>query len=382
MYDGMIYLMINVVSIQFYLFGIGYIYKLSGVLDMYIAAEAIRNMDRASLILPYALIMTAVGLKCALMPLFSWLPKAHGTPGAPSSVSAILSGLHIKSAVYLFIRVQRLFSEAAFQEFFIVLGIITGIAGFIMALSQSDIKRILAFSTISQVGLIIIGLNVPDTYTFTGSLYHIVNHALFKTALFLSAGIIIKIYGTRDINKIRGLFRRSPLLGTVTIMAIFGITGVPLFNGSISKFFIVSGTNWLLSGVIFFINLGTITLFIRYATMLFGQAEAIPNQEKIDIFQQAAVSILGAMCFIAGILGEEFINLLFNVRLSVDPAGFLEKAALFGGSLIAGFLLFKYYVPKSVLLKCINTIDLGFRGICVCIGVFFALLLTALRFFK
>ena len=221
MYDGMIYLMINVVVIQFFLFGIGYVYKLTGTLDMNRAAAALENINRSSQILPYALIMTAVSLKCAFIPLSSWLPKAHGTPGAPSSVSAILSGLHIKSGVYLFIRVQDIFSSVAMPEFFLAIGIITGIIGFLNALAQTDIKLILAYHTISQIGLIVIGLNISDTYTFTGGLYHIINHTFFKSALFLSAGMIAHIYGTRDINKIRGVFRRSPLIGAVTVMAVF-----------------------------------------------------------------------------------------------------------------------------------------------------------------
>ena len=396
MYDGMVYLMINVVVIQFYLFGLGYLYKLTGALDIDMVGEAAKTLDRSSLILPYALIMTAVSLKCAFIPLYSWLPRAHGTPGAPSSVSAILSGLHIKGGLYLFIRFQTLFSDAALPEFFIVVGIITGIGGFVKALSQSDIKRILAFSTISQIGLITIGLNIADTYTFTGSLYHIFNHSMFKSALFLSAGMISHVYGTRNIDKIRGLFRVNPMVGSATIMAIFGITGVPMFNGSISKYFMVSGTNWLVSAAIIFINLGTITVFIRYSMMLFGQPEVKSkavhtavyqndrrkvDRRRVDSFRQISVFLLGVLCFISGIFGEDFIQLLFNIQVSVDPAGFLEKAALFGGSLIAGLLIVKYYVPESTLLKRINAADLNFRGMCISIGVFFAVILITLNVF-
>ena len=381
MYDGMVYLMVNVVVVQFYLFGIGYIYKLTGVLDISRAGEILQTLDKSQLVLPYALIITTIALKCAFMPLYSWLPRAHGSPGAPSSVSAILSGLHIKCGLYLFIRVQELFGPASQANFFLVIGIITGVAGFMMALSQTDIKKILAFSTISQVGLITIGLNVADTYTFTGSLYHIVNHSLFKMALFLSAGIIINIYGTRDINKIRGLFKKSPLIAVVTIMAIFGITGVPMFNGSISKYFIVSGTNWIVTAAIIFINLGTVTLFIRYSMILFGKPEGIPENIKIDEFQKAAVTILGALCFITGIFGEEFIQLLFNLTVSVDTADFLQKAGLFAGSLVCGFLIFKYYVPKSKFIGKIGNIDPGFRGICISIGLFFALILITSSYF-
>ena len=241
MYDGMVYLMINIIAMQFYLFGTGYIYKLTGTLDMAAAAEAIALLDKASLVLPVALVMTGVSLKCALMPLFSWLPKAHGTPGAPSAVSAILSGLHIKSGVFLFIRYQAIFAQVDMSGFFLAAGIITGLAGALFALSQTDVKLMLAYSTISQVGLIMIGLNVPEVHAYTGSVYHIFNHALFKSALFLCAGALTHAYGTRDVGQIRGVLKRYPLVGVASIMAILGIIGTPFFNGSISKYFITSG---------------------------------------------------------------------------------------------------------------------------------------------
>jgi len=314
------------------------------------------------------------------MPLFSWLPKAHGTPGAPSSVSAILSGLHIKFGVYLFIRVQGIFENVAFPEFFLIIGIITGIAGFIMALSQSDIKLILAYHTISQIGMIMIGLNIPDIYSITGSTYHIFNHAFFKSALFLCSGIIIEYYGTRDINKIRGVFRQIPIVGISILMAILGITGAPFFNGSISKYFIMSGTNWAVSAAVIFINLGTIISFIKYSTMLFGRLPQGQEIKKIDVSQQAAVFILGILCLIGGIFGEQFVKFLFNIEVSVDSAGYLQKSAYFVASVIAGYFIFKYYVLKSKLLKHIYEIDLGFRGICISIGGFFAITLITVRF--
>jgi len=380
MYDGLLYLMVNTVAIQFYLFGVGYIYKLTGVLDFDAAAQAIKELDKSSLILPYALIITSVSLKCALMPLFSWLPRAHGTHGAPSSVSAILSGLHIKSGIYLFIRFQSLFNEIAVPEFFLVTGIITGIAGFIFALSQSDIKLILAYHTISQIGMIMIGLNIPDVNTYTGGVYHIINHAFFKSSLFLCAGIIIKVYGTRDINKISGVFKRMPLVGTAAIMSILGITGAPLFNGSISKYFIMSGTNWIVTGFMIFINLGTIISFIKFSSMLFGQNESGQCKVKIDIWHQFAVLVLGGMCLAGGIFGRQIIEYLFNVNVNVDAAGYLQKVIIFSVSVIIGYLIYAHYLIKSALFKQIRGIELGFRKICISIGLFFALMLIVVRF--
>ncbi|MCL2140053.1 MAG: hypothetical protein FWH41_11065, partial [Treponema sp.] len=295
MYDGMVYLMVNTVAIQFYLFGMGYIYKITGVLDMEASAQVIKSLDKASLLLPYALIITSISLKCALMPLFSWLPRAHSTPGAPSSVSAVLSGLHIKSGIYLFIRFESIFHEISVPELFLAIGIITGVVGFLFALSQTDIKLILAYHTISQIGMIMIGLSSAGIYSHTGGIYHIINHALFKSSLFLSAGIISHSYGSRDITKIRGVMKRLPLTGAAVIMAVFGITGAPFFNGSISKYFIASGADTMVNGAIILINFGTIVSFIKYSTILTGQCDTEKNAKKPDLCQQAAVLILGAI---------------------------------------------------------------------------------------
>jgi len=375
MYDGIIYLMSNVVAIQFYLFGVGYIYKITGVLNIDAASQALSSIDKASQLLPYALIMTFISLKCALIPLFSWLPKAHGTPSAPPVISAILSGLHIKTGLYVFIRFQSVFQQISLNEFFLTVGIITGIVGFIFAISQTDIKLILAYHTISQIGMTMIGLNIPGVYPHTGSMYHIISHAFFKSGLFFSAGIVAHAYGTRDLYKIRGVLRRNPIVGIGIIMAIFGITGAPFFNGSISKYFIVSGANWIVSGAMILINLGTTISFIKFSTMLFGKHEEEQGRMKVDICQQAAVLIMGILCLAGGIFWKQSINFLFNISVKVDTAGYIQKAVIFFISTAVGYLIFKFYIKKSKLLKRIRTIELGFREICVCIGLFFALIM-------
>jgi len=374
LYDGLIYLMINVIVMQFYMFGIGYVYKYTGTLSIYEANTQFAGIYRGYLILPYALIMTFVVLKCALVPLFSWLPKAHGTSGVPSSVSAVLSGLHIKSSIYLFLRFQYTFEVVALSDFFLVLGIVTAIVGFIMALAQTDMKLVLAYHTISQVGLIFTGFNLGGPYSYIGSLYHMLNHALFKSTLFLSAGIIAHVYKTRNLYDIRGVFKNMPLVGIATLLAIFGITGTPIFNGSVSKYFIATGVDGAMSWILVFMSLGTIVSFIKYSGILFGKRdESIAC--KVDVWQQVPILVLGAMCFVGGIFGQQVITFLFQTEARIDGMGYLEKMGIFFASLVVGFLVFKYYVKNSKLLKKVRTVDLSFRTICIAIGAFFACML-------
>ena len=374
MYDGIIYLMINVVVIQFFLLGLGYLYRVIGIMDFEAALAYSRAYDRSDLVLPYALIMTFVALKCAFVPVFSWLPKAHGTPGAFPAVSAVLSGLHIKSAVYLFLRVQSLFEGMAMYEFYIVLGIVTSIVGFVFALAQKDIKLILAYHTISQIGLIMIGLNLNHVINYTGGLYHMFNHAFFKSLLFLCAGIIAHTYGTRNIYKIRGVFGKMPIVGIATMLGALGITGAPFFNGSISKYFIAYGQGGVLFWILAFINLGTIVSFIKFTSMLWGKADdnVIVNDNK---WQQAAVLILGLLCLFGGVFGSQFIDFFFGIDLKVDWVGYIEKSLIFLFTVGIGFMIYKYYLHRSAMLKYIGRVDLGFRAMCGAIGVFFAIML-------
>ena len=374
LYDGLLHLMVNTVAIKFYLFGIGFIYRLTGALDTHAAREAIVYIDNSYLILPFALIMTAAMLKCALVPLYSWFPKAAGTGGAPTVVSAILAGLHIKSGIYMFIRFQAIFSEIDVSGFFLIIGIVTGIVGFIWALAQTDIKLMLAYSTISQMGLIFAGLNLSDAYAQIGSTYHIINHTLFKTALFLCAGLVMKAYNTRDINEVCGVFRRMPVVGAAMAMAILGITGTPFFNGSISRYFMLSGADAFMSAAIMLINLGTILVFIKFSAMFFG-GETGQGSIKVDVCKQAAIISLGVLCLAGGIFGEELIGFLFDVSASVDAAGYLEKTLFFLLSAGAGFFMYKYYLSSSRLLVKVRQTDIGFRGMCVLMGVFFAVIL-------
>ncbi|MCL2366024.1 MAG: proton-conducting membrane transporter [Oscillospiraceae bacterium] len=408
MYDGMFYLMTGIIAMQFYLFGLGYVYRLTGALDMEVAAQVLSEIDRSSQILPYALIITGIGLKCAILPLFSWLPKAHGSPSAPTCVSALLSGVHIKSGIYLYMRVQPLFPAIDASEFFLVVGIITGITGFVLAMSQSDIKLLLAYSTISQVGLIMASLSISGEYAQVGALYQAFNHSLFKASLFMCAGILSKVYGTRNVDDIRGVIRRFPVIGAAMIMAILGITGAPLFNGSISKYFIMYGTTWYVTWLLMIVNLGTIIVFVRFSTMLFGRYDDVKEDsallrrmqkmdtdvhrrdetvaprnysESVPKNKQFVIIVLGLVCLAGGIFGSQFITFLWGIEVSVETAGYLEKVAIFAGSVAVGILLYRYVVAKNVLLRKLRGIDFGFRGTCAALGGFFAAVLIVLGFF-
>lgn len=376
MYDGLVYLMINVVIIQFYLLGLGYIYRMTGALNLTSIAIAFDAIPVADQVLPYAFIMTFVALKCAVFPVFSWLPKAHGTPGASAAVSAVLSGLHIKSGLYLFLRFQDVFSMIDTSMLFLIVGIFTAFVGVIMSIAQTDIKLILAYSTIAQVGLIIAGFSIDNVYNFTGALYHIVTHGVFKTALFMGAGLIMHFYGTRDITKIKGVLKVMPITCGAMIFAILGIIGAPFFGGSVSKYFLMHDIGWVLMVALLLINLGTIIIFIKFSRMFFGNYGG--ENKFYNIWgQQVPIMILGLLSLALGIWGETFIYIMFGDNIVVSFGSYIEKAGYFVVSLIAGILIVTFHMKKEKnTFSQIKYFELGFRGMVAAIGMLFALIIV------
>ena len=372
-YDGMVYFLTNLASMTLFFLGIGYMYKIFGTLDLTLLAERIALVEnKETLILPFVLLVTAVDLKAAIMPLFSWLPKAHGTASAPSIISATLSGLYVKGGVYLFIRLLNLF-DPVFDggEIFLVFGLMTAFVGFIFALSQTDIKLILAYSTVSQIGLIVFGLSIGSEYSYWGAIYHICNHAIFKTTLFLTAGIIIDEYGTRDIREVRGVFRRMPFISMAIIFAMLGITGAPLFNGSFSKYLIQSGSSGsLIYEVSFFIiNLGTIMYFIKYSTMLLGKTN---ERSKIPWNQTLITIFLASICLAGGVFGSYFMEILFGINASISIQSYYDKFKIYMLSLVLGIAFYYFLYHKIGLFKKIREIELTFNQIVLSIFIFYS----------
>ncbi len=376
MYDGMVYLLSQIICMIFWLFGIGYMYKIFGVLSIEKIREMLPLVEPSALVLPFSFIMTAVCLKSAFFPLFSWLPCAHGTPSAPSAVSAILSGLYVKNGIYLFYVFTNLFSPAIdYTVFFTFIGAFTAILGFLFALVQTDIKLILAFHTVSQIGLISLGLTCNDLTAQYGAIYHLISHSLFKSLLFLSAGMIIKQYKTRDIRKIHGVFKTMPLTGFCTILGILAITGAPFFNASISKYFMQYGAKGSVTEVlIFIVNAGTILSFTKYSSMLWGKKEA---KVKSSYLKEAVLLVLGILCILGGIFGVDFINLTFGSELSITSRLYVEKTITYFIMIISAHLFYKYILSKSTSIYKLRKISLNFQQIIIAMVFFFIVVSVA-----
>lgn len=371
-YDGLIYLMINMTAMTFFLLGTAMMYRLTGTLDLSLIRQRIDGVPLRTLILPCSLMMTAAGLKAAVFPLFSWLPKAHGTTGAPSVVSAVLSGLYVNVGLYLVLRLRDLFAPAvSLDPLLMVLGFMTAGSGIVLALSQYDIKRLLAYSTISQMGLILIGIAHQDAVAGYGALYHVISHALFKSVLFLIAGLIAEHYGTRDLRQISGVFKRLPVPSIAAVIAVLGITGAPFFNGSISKHLISSGHSYVLIDIgLILINLGTMIYCLRLVSV-FTAPSANNQRAALPWNRQVVLMILAFLCLAGGLFGGQAVSWLFPVQLSLTPGAYLEKSIIYIASLAAGWLIHRFSAERLSRLVRRLRYEPGFNHMVLAVILFF-----------
>lgn len=378
-YDAMLYLMMNFIAMAFMLLGIGFIYRITGVLDLDLMQERIAALESPrTVMLPFAMIMTAIALKAAMFPLFSWLPRAHGAPSAPAIVSAVLSGVQVKTGIYLLIRVSAVFApQLDAAAFFLVLGFITSIVGFLLAICQKDIKLILAYHTVSQMGLIVMGINLGTETAFYGGLYHMINHALFKGLLFLTAGTIIESYHRRSYAEIRGVMRTMPAIGIGTLAGMLGITGAPFFNGSISKYFISDGLQGDWGGIaMFVINLGTTLSFVKYSVILFGKPAGKVDRPR-DPWVASVAIVFGLGCLLGGLFGGPAVHWLFGPDLKTTGALSVQKLAGFAITLGVAVLAYRLVVSRlGTLLLRVRTNKFTFNQLTVMMTLFLIALLA------
>lgn len=257
---GNLYLYMGIFGGLSLLMGIGIIFHISGSVVIAPMMEPFSEFSTFHLVAMVLLIL-GFGIKAGMAPLHIWLPRAH--PIAPSPASALLSGIMIKTGAYGIIRtVNMLFTPQAdrFQlvqmadqfaalwtdlarigQVMIWIGIVTMFFGAVSAMLQDNIKRMLACSSISQMGYIIMGVGAAAYIGYNGAMglagssFHILNHALFKSALFLVAGVIVYALGELDMRELGGLARKMPFSMAIALIASFGIVGIPFFNGYSSK---------------------------------------------------------------------------------------------------------------------------------------------------
>jgi formate hydrogenlyase subunit 3/multisubunit Na+/H+ antiporter MnhD subunit len=345
---------------------------------------AIKAMPHAPAIsaLVLGLVLVGAGSKAGLVPLHVWLPLAH--PAAPSHVSALMSGVMTKVAVYAFVRVVfDLIGEPGWwlSALVLILGGITAVLGILQAMLERDLKRLLAYSTIENIGLVFIGLGlalafrgsglgVPAALAFTGAMFHVLNHSLFKSLLFMGAGAVLNATGERDIERLGGLIHRMPRTAVAVLVGCLAISALPPFNGFVSEWLGFQAVlqspllpDWGLKVLVPAIGglmAMTAALVAAAFVKMFGiaflgrpRSEAAERASETDGFSVAALLLLAALCLIAGVLPGVIIDALAPVSqmlvgsripvqaaepwLSIAPIA--ETRSTYDGMLVLAFIL-------------------------------------------
>jgi len=329
------YLILGTVGSAFVLLGVTLLYSLTGQLNM---AQVASLLPRAGATGPAALLAAAallggLALKAAMVPFHAWLPDAH--PSAPAPISAMLSGVLIKaSGVYALARVvfNVLGPATPYATLLMVLGALSMVIGVFLAIGQWDFKRLLAYHSISQMGYVVLALGVGAELAAAGErtlaglclfggLFHLFNHAAFKSLLFLSSGSIEQQTGTRLLKQLGGLTRRMPLTAFCCRVGALSIAGVPPLNGFFSKLIIIIALvlagHPLLAALAVLVALMTLLSFVkvqRYA-LEGSAAKRVGPAHEAPALMGVAMVVLAIVCLLGGLAMGPLRTYLF------DPAG-------------------------------------------------------------
>ncbi len=311
------YLLMGAISSLLVLFAIGFLYGITGTLNIADVTARLHGFEGPTAPAAVALGMLVVGFatKAAVFPLHVWLPDAHAA--APSPVSAVLSGLVVKVGVIGMIRVYRIYYGSGMFDLTVLnlvliwLGAISIVMGAFFAVFQDDVKLMLAYSTISNIGYIVMGLGLATTYGVIGASVHIFNHALIKATLFFAVGAIIYRTGYRTLTDLRGVGRAMPLTAVALSVGAISIVGIPPTAGFLCKWYIALGAFQADRPFFGFVLIfGALLIFIYYIRMVNAFYFREPVHAEVAEAKDAPVSmllptlVLASLCLIMGILGR------------------------------------------------------------------------------
>jgi len=313
------YTVMSTVGSLFILLGIVFLYSYTSTLNMADMANVLAQKGMSNIVIMVSILfIMGFGLKAALVPFHAWLPDAH--PSAPAPISAMLSGVLIKSlGIYTLCRLfyNVIGINSSFSSILMILGTLSMVIGVFLAIGQWDFKRLLAYHSISQIGYVILGIGLGTPLGIIGGLFHLFNHSVFKSLLFLNSGAVEYATGTRDLKKMGGLMTKMPVTGTTTLIASMSIAGIPPFNGFWSKLIIIIAAVqanhlgyafWAVLASI--LTLASFTKVMKYA--FFGELRNRWSEVKeVPFFMKIAMVILALICVVGGVLLIPNINEVF-----------------------------------------------------------------------
>lgn len=324
------YLIMGTIGATFYLIGIGFLYVMTGTLNMADLAERLPELSDSSTVrTAFALIVTGVSLKLALFPLHLWLPNAYTY--APSAVTAMVAATATKVAVYVLIRfiytifgVEFSFGSEPLIAVLVPLAAIGLLSASTVSITQPNIKRMLAYSSVAQIGYIVLGLAMGTVTGLTAALLHMFNHGLMKGALFMALGAVAYRLGGTSIENMRGLSKTMPLTFWAFVIGGLSLVGVPLTVGFISKWYLIVAA----------VELGwwPIVMVVVAGSML--AVVYIGRVIEAGVFQEAADPTRREAPW--GMLVPLWILVIANIWLGIDTRLTVDFAEAAAAQLMAG----------------------------------------------
>ena len=380
MHVGFLFLMVSFLIIE----------QTTGNASFYNLGSYFSNHNNVGLFLMF---FVGFGIKAGFIPLHSWLPLAH--PAAPSHVSGVMSGVMIKMGIFGILRVVFSLQDQLLTigSFVLTISIISGLLGVMYAIVQHDIKRLLAYHSIENIGIIGIGIGlgligkaihqpVIELLGFGGGLLHVLNHSLFKSLLFYNAGSIYSATHTRNIEKLGGLIKKMPYTAILFLIGAIAICGLPPFNGFISEYLIYSGmfksfhhaglyeSFLLIGGIIGLALIGGLAIFCftkAFGVIFLGneRSNVTSHATEINKFTKGSLLAIVMVMLLIGLVPILFVKPIFGIIQSLShtivPVDFepisyqnMNNISITGGILVMTttlLLVWRYYHQKRLQMN-------------------------------
>jgi len=336
---GIKYVSLNLLASAFFLSATGILYGISGTLNFADLSRVLSGTDPRILDLVAVLFGIAFGIKAGVFPLFFWLPASYHTPPVP--VSALFAGLLTKVGVYALVRVfTLLFVHNPGWTHTLLLGCaaLTMLTGVFGALAQHDVRRILSFHIVSQIGYMIFGLALLTPLGLASSVFYLIHHIVVKTNLFLIGGLIERAFGTGSLDRLGGIFRERAWLGLLFLIPAFSLAGIPPLSGFTAKLLVIRAGlathSYLATAIAVVVGLFTLLSMLKIWNEAFWKAPPEGGHADTASVQYNArlilpTIVLAAVTLYLGIAGEMLLGLSMKAAEQLlDPAGY--RAAVLG----------------------------------------------------
>ncbi len=349
---GVKYVVLNLLVTTLFLLGVGLLYGLTGTLNMADLALALPRVENQGLVSTLAvLFLLAFGAKAAVFPLFFWLPAAYHTASAP--VVAIFAALLTKVGVYAILRCFTLLFGSEMDLIGPIVGVLaalTMVTGVLGAAAHFDIRRILSFHIISQIGYMLVGLAVATPLALAGSILYVLHHIVVKANLFLIAGAVRMAGGSYDLKRIGGLHRNAPLLALLFAVPALSLAGLPPLSGFWAKFVVIRSSleagHVALAVVALVVGVLTLYSMLKIWNEAFWKAASPLSQQACDRWKAepiarltllAPIALLAGVTLTIGLWAEPFVD--FSLRAAeqmLDRHAYID--AVLGAAPLAGGL--------------------------------------------